>query len=203
MYLCEQCGKEVYEKFGSGRFCSRSCSNKYVALHQSNEAKARKVEKGKDNLKLRKLKLYKCKCGYETHNSQSYVSHCGHCEIHLGYKPNSRIKNHNSWMKGLTRKTDKRVDKLISERELKLEDILSNKIPCQSNRLKWKLIDKGYKERRCEKCGITEWLENPIPLELHHKDGDKNNNNLDNIEILCPNCHAFTDNYRWKGRKDK
>lgn len=51
MALCEQCGKEHDGTFGSGRFCCRSCSNKYVALHQSPEAKARKVATGKKNLR--------------------------------------------------------------------------------------------------------------------------------------------------------
>jgi 5-methylcytosine-specific restriction endonuclease McrA len=52
---------------------------------------------------------------------------------------------------------------------------------------------KGHK---CERCNNTEWLNEIIPLELHHKDGVKSNNNLDNLQLLCPNCHAFTDNYR-------
>ena len=51
MAICEQCGKEYDGSFGSGRFCSRSCSNKWVALNQSDEAKAKKVAKGKCNLK--------------------------------------------------------------------------------------------------------------------------------------------------------
>ena len=36
----------------------------------------------------------------------------------------------------------------------------------------------------------------PIALELHHKNGIKNDLRIENLEILCPNCHAFTDNYR-------
>ena len=51
---------------------------------------------------------------------------------------------------------------------------------------------------RCEKCGKEEWLNNPIPLEVHHKDGDALNNEMDNLELLCPNCHALTENYRGK-----
>lgn len=51
---------------------------------------------------------------------------------------------------------------------------------------------------RCERCQLEQWLNNPIPLEVHHKDGDKLNNELDNLELLCPNCHALTDN--WRGR---
>lgn len=68
--------------------------------------------------------------------------------------------------------------------------ILSNK-PIHSHRLKIKLIKDGVKEAKCERCGNISWLNNPIPLELHHKDGNHYNNNLDNLEILCPNCHAL------------
>lgn len=50
MAICEQCGKDHDGTYGSGRFCCRSCSNRWVALHQSSEAKSRKVDKGKKNL---------------------------------------------------------------------------------------------------------------------------------------------------------
>ena len=50
----------------------------------------------------------------------------------------------------------------------------------------------------CENCGKKEWLGKPIPLEVHHLDGDKLNNELSNLQLLCPNCHALTDNYRGK-----
>jgi len=56
--------------------------------------------------------------------------------------------------------------------------------------LKQKLIRDGIKEAKCEICGLTIWLGKPIPLELHHKDGNHHNNNLENLQILCPNCHA-------------
>lgn len=51
---------------------------------------------------------------------------------------------------------------------------------------------------RCEQCGEKKWLEQPIPLEVHHEDGDSMNNEMDNLKLLCPNCHALTDNYRGK-----
>lgn len=51
---------------------------------------------------------------------------------------------------------------------------------------------------RCENCGLTEWIEQPISLEVHHIDGDSLNNELDNLKLLCPNCHALTENYRGK-----
>ena len=40
-----------------------------------------------------------------------------------------------------------------------------------------------------------------IPVEVHHIDGDKLNNTLENLQILCPNCHYFTDTYKSKNRK--
>jgi 5-methylcytosine-specific restriction endonuclease McrA len=63
------------------------------------------------------------------------------------------------------------------------------------------LLKDGLKNNLCELCKIEEWLDKPIKLELHHIDGNKNNNSLDNIQLLCPNCHSFTDNYRGKNIK--
>lgn len=54
---------------------------------------------------------------------------------------------------------------------------------------------RGYK---CECCGLSEWQEQQIPLEVHHKDGNELNSDLNNLLILCPNCHALTDNYKGK-----
>jgi len=68
-------------------------------------------------------------------------------------------------------------------------------------RLKNRLLREGLKENQCENCGEIEWLGLPIPLELHHKDGDRTNNSLQNIELLCPNCHSLTDNYRGSKKK--
>ena len=71
-----------------------------------------------------------------------------------------------------------------------ISDYLSNKAYINSNTLKNKLFNGGYFDRVCCNCKLTEWLKQPIPLELHHKDGDHNNNNINNLTILCPNCHA-------------
>lgn len=52
-----------------------------------------------------------------------------------------------------------------------------------------RLIEEGLKESKCEVCELSEWMGRPIPLELHHKDFDHYNNNLENLQILCSNCH--------------
>jgi hypothetical protein len=71
----------------------------------------------------------------------------------------------------------------------------------QSHKLKLRLIKENYKTHQCECCENEIWLNKPIPLELHHIDGNRYNNALDNLKILCPNCHALTDNYRAKNIK--
>lgn len=66
------------------------------------------------------------------------------------------------------------------------------------NYLRKRLFKEGIKEYRCECCNRTEWLGKPIKLELHHINGIKDDLRIENLQILCPNCHAFTDNYRGK-----
>lgn len=63
------------------------------------------------------------------------------------------------------------------------------------------LID--LRGRQCECCGITEWLDQPINLQIHHIDGDHYNNELNNLQLLCPNCHSYTDNYCGKNNSGK
>ena len=53
----------------------------------------------------------------------------------------------------------------------------------------------AIRQYKCEKCGNTEWLGKEIPLEVHHIDGDRLNNELSNLKLLCPNCHSQTENY--------
>lgn len=56
---------------------------------------------------------------------------------------------------------------------------------------------------KCERCGNNKWLGHDIPLEVHHKDGDHYNNEIDNLMLLCPNCHALTSNWRGKNKNNK
>lgn len=65
------------------------------------------------------------------------------------------------------------------------------------------LFSRKIKEKICECCGNTKWNDKDIPLEVHHKDGNKKNNEISNLEILCPNCHYFTDTYKTKNIKNR
>ena len=88
-----------------------------------------------------------------------------------------------------------------STQYIPLDEYLNTSTDIQSNKVRQKLLREGYKEAKCECCGLTEWLGKPIPLELHHKDGNRYNNTLDNYALLCPNCHAQTETYRGKNSK--
>jgi len=83
-----------------------------------------------------------------------------------------------------------------------LKDILDGKYPqYQTYKLKNRLISEGMKYNICEICGISEWNNKPLNMELDHIDGNKTNHNIDNLQILCPNCHAQTPTYRAKNIK--
>ena len=84
-----------------------------------------------------------------------------------------------------------------------IEDYLENKFNIQSFKLKLRLLSEDIFEHKCSCCGRKEWNNQPIPIELDHIDGDNKNNNLDNLRLLCPNCHAQTDTYRGKNKKIK
>lgn len=56
------------------------------------------------------------------------------------------------------------------------------------------------REHKCEECGLEEWRGCEIPLEVHHTDGNPDNNTDANLKLLCPNCHAITDNFKAKAR---
>lgn len=73
----------------------------------------------------------------------------------------------------------------------------------KSAKLKNKLLQEGIKENKCEICGLTEWLGRPLTIQLHHIDGDDTNNEISNLQMLCPNCHSQTDNYRGNANKEK
>lgn len=81
-----------------------------------------------------------------------------------------------------------------------LDVYLNNEQPCGSFRLKNRLLKEGVMTPVCSCCGGTEWMGSPIPLELDHIDGNNSNNNLSNLRLLCPNCHALTPTYRGKNQ---
>lgn len=118
----------------------------------------------------------------------NYKTLCFHAKRLNCFKPNQAGK-------GFTKKP--------SKQPVPLEDIFNGRhYTYQTHKLKKRLIKEGYKKHQCESCGLSKWFNDLIPLELHHKDGDRKNNSFSNLNLLCPNCHAFTENYRAKNIKN-
>ena len=95
--------------------------------------------------------------------------------------------NKGAWNKG-------RKIKSVSYQKAPIQQVLIENSPhTNSSKLRIRLIKEGLKESKCEICGCTE------SLELHHINGNHQDNRLENLQILCANCHRKTNNFRGKG----
>jgi len=86
--------------------------------------------------------------------------------------------------------------------KIPLVDILIEKSTyTNNNKLRIRLIKEGIKKHQCECCKNTEWMGKPISIELEHVNGVHTDNRIENLMILCPNCHAQTPTYRGKNKR--
>jgi len=97
--------------------------------------------------------------------------------------------NGQGWAKGKT-----------SPAKRKISDYLSNTQTISSHKLRVRLIEEGLLSPECQFCKLTQWMDCPIPLELDHIDGNHYNNELSNLRLLCPNCHAQTPTHAGKNK---
>ena len=98
-----------------------------------------------------------------------------------------------SWNKGLKTGPKPRIP---------ITKILVKNSQFQSYKLKNRLFREGFKQEHCESCGWSERSSGGyLPLELDHINGDRHDNRIENLRILCPNCHSLTPTYRSRRRK--
>lgn len=181
---CKQCGKPLSYEERHKKFCNSSCAAKYNNTHR-----IIKTYKGKP-IKRRQVII---------NNEKKLVKDRGNC-INCG-KP---LENHQYKFCGSKCKGEYTKQTFLNQWKQGNHDgyIPNGQV---SHFIKNYLFEKhNYK---CEKCG---WGEiNPytgkIPLEIHHKDGNWQNNKEENLQVLCPNCHSLTETYKasnkGKGRK--
>lgn len=133
----------------------------------------------------------KCDCGKNFETTKSLRSHKGHC------KNNDRI--YKIWNKGLTKKEDSRVE--FKGMKIPLKEILEGLHPTyQRIHLKKRLLDEGIKKNECELCGTSEWNGKKLTCQLDHKNGKPKDHRLENLRMLCPNCHSQTPTFAGKTR---
>lgn len=102
------------------------------------------------------------------------------------------------------RKGVKREEYENESQTIPLESILNGDFPFYgTHNLKKRLFKSGVKENKCEVCGISEWMGEKIVCELDHIDGDSRNHRLENLRIICPNCHSQTKTYAGRNIKNK
>lgn len=90
------------------------------------------------------------------------------------------------------------------EPKTSLGNILIENSDFQSHKLKNRLFKEGFKKPFCEECGWAKRAENGrLPLEIHHINGNSHDHRIENLVILCPNCHSLKPNYRGLNKKNK
>lgn len=130
----------------------------------------------------------KCARRYDWAEIQRYYDD-GHtvreCAEYFGF-------SHCSW-----HKAKERGDIVTRPQMMSIEELLASPDRNRQHIVK-RLIAEGLRERKCETCGLTEWMGQPISLQLHHVNGNGRDNSLGNLQLVCPNCHSQTDT--WGGR---
>lgn len=84
-----------------------------------------------------------------------------------------------------------------------LEEILVKNSPYTNmTRLKEKVLKNNLLDYKCAECGISTWKDKPLVLQLDHINGDNRDNRIENLRLLCPNCHSQTETYCGKNRSN-
>jgi len=109
---------------------------------------------------------------------QNIARHIERLEIDTSHFPGR------SWWKGKTRE--------LHSKWRPDDEVFAAGVPFNANTKRRFLELVEYK---CVICGLNEWLGKTLVLQVDHIDGDRMNNVLDNLRLLCPNCHSQTETY--------
>ena len=204
-FSCGSCGSITWKekrwiKNRKNIFCSQICASK----HKQKRAQVicsncgKKVSKKPAHIKNSKTGLFFC--GKACKNDAQYNKHMF-----------QRTKQLNCYKCGELVDADYRASRKLCNKckplkntKLKpsdINDVLSGKIVIKyNNSIRRYLISSGIRSNKCEECGITSWNRKPLTIQIHHEDGNRYNNKIENLKMLCPNCHTQTKTWGHKKR---
>lgn len=135
-------------------------------------------------------------------NSKNYSEVLGFLKLKSGsrIKIKREIKNQNLDISHFSKICNRKGGPQYS---YSIEDILNNKTPLSTSAVKERLLKVKLLEYKCYICNISEWQNKKLMLQLDHINGNNENNELNNLRLLCPNCHSQTDTYAGKNIKEK
>ena len=149
------------------------------------------------------------KCGNEFEPQKGLVSYCSlTCRKSRSWSEEDRqklsekmkksekvrlnaIKSEEVWLEINQKRKERHVKKILE----------SNYDDLSFNSLRYRILYE--QDNKCNCCGLSEWLNEPIILELEHIDGNHFNNERSNLEMICPNCHSQTSTWRGRNKTNK
>lgn len=117
--------------------------------------------------------------------------------ITIREKNSNGLKKSHANGKGYKFDNSARAKSIATNKKKALDIFLSGEYNASNHAIKERLKDLGIKQC-CSECGIDTWNGKKIPLELDHINGDSKDNSVENLRLLCPNCHSLTDTWRGK-----
>jgi hypothetical protein len=208
----------IAEMIGISRYSVRNCIEEYKSLeqfsklHPSEQGSTEQIEEAVP----RKYVIQGYTRGRSAYSDEDLIRAVAECKSvakvleRFGLKPaggnyiiikkriqelgldTSHFKGSHDWARG-------RKSPFVRQRAL--EEIMVKDSVYTTSMLRKRLISEGIFEHQCMSCGLDTWMGNKIPLEIDHINGDRQDNRLENLRLLCPNCHALTATYRGKNKK--